>query len=311
MTPQQYVARLVADAASSRSLPTTAVDRLVAQVEAASVPGRGTVSSASLRLATGVLAEELLRRDPGPGSAPRRPPRPPRRGVLVLGAPATAAATRAANDLPVLRPRHVTAVVVLARPLDEALADVWASRVGAGMNRTWGGMTATLAARDRIPPQVDVARIAARWARRVGHERVHLVTRPGPVAGLTRRPFHVVHPEVAAAPVELARGVGQLLGILTDPETHARVIDRVLRPTLAGERGPGPAVRPRLQPWLERRAWEMVQGVREGGYALHGDPADLAPSGAGTVRWPGSARQEPATLAVAVRTLLALCEESP
>lgn len=311
MTPQQYVARLVADVASSRSLPTTAVDRLLARVEAASVPGRGTESSASLRLAIGVLADELIARDPGPGSAPRRRPRPPRRGVLVLGTPATASATRAANDLSALRPRSVSTVVVLARPLDEALADVWASRVRAGMNRTWGGMTATLAARDRIPPQADAARIAARWARRVGHERVHVVTAPGPVTGITRRPLHVVHPEVAAAPVELTRGVGQLLGILTDPETHARVVDRVLRPVIADERGPGPAVRPRLRPWLERRAREMVEGVREGGYALHGDPADLAPSGAGTVRWPGSTRQEPATLAVAVRTLLALCEESP
>lgn len=311
MTPQEYVARLVADAAAATTVPAAAVDRLIARVEGSSVPGRGTESSAPLRLASGVLAEELLRHDPGPAPTPGRAPKGPRRGLLVLGAPSMVAATRAANGLPELRPRHPGAVIVLARPLDEAIADVWASQVWQGMNRTWGGMTATLAARDRIPPQADAAWIAARWARRVGHDRVHLVTRPGPVVGIGRRPFHVVQPGIAAAPVELVRGVGQILGILTDPVTHRRVVDRVLRPLLADERGPGLVVRPRLQPWLERRAQEIVRGVREGGYALHGDPADLAPSGAGTVRWPGSARQEPATLAVAVRTLLALCEESP
>lgn len=310
MTPQQYVARLVAEAAAGTALPTVAVDRLLARVEAASVPGRGNESSASLRLATGVLADELLRRDPGP-EVQARAGRAPRRGVLLLGAPQAVAATRRLNRLPEARPRHPGRVVVLARPLDDAIADVWASRVWEGRNRTWGGMTASLAARDRIPPQVDACWIADRWARRVGRDNVHVVTRPGAVVGVTRRPLHVAHPPTRAVAVELARAVSQTLGILADRDAHARILRNVLHPILVDEEGPAPALRPRLRPWLERRAGEMVEGIREGGYALHGDPVDLAPSGAGTVRWPGSARQEPATLAVAVRTLLALCEESP
>lgn len=312
-TPQQYVARLIADVASRRADPPSAsvVERLVDRVDRASVPGRGTSASEGVRLAVGLLAEELLARDPGPSRLRRRDRRAPRRGVVLVGAPLAVAATRAANGLPLVRPKQPTEVVVLGRPLDEAVADAWAHQVRAGVNRTWGGMTATLAARDRIPPRSDAAWVAARWARIVGAERVHVATRPGPVAGLTRVTLEVVQPPVVAAAVELTRVTAEQLGILTDRSTHARVLERVLQPVLAREQGPGPRVRVRLEPWLERRAADITAGVEAGGYALHGDPADLAPRGEGRVRWPGSDQQQPAVLAVAVRTLLALCEESP
>lgn len=311
-TPQQYVARLVADAASRLAgpPPAAAVERLVERVERASVPGRGTGASEGVRLAVGLLAEDLLARDPGPVSIPRRLRRTPRRGVVLLGAPLAVAATRAANDLPPARPRTPTDVVVLGRPLDEAIADAWAHQVRSGVNRTWGGMTATLAARDRIPPRSDAAWVAARWAQVVGPDQVHLVTRPGPVAGLSR-PLDVVTPAVSAPATELTRLTAEQLGILTDRTTHARVLDRVLHPVLAREDGPGPRVRAKLEPWLERRAAGIVESVRGGGYALHGDVADLALRGEGRVRWPGCDQQQPALLAVAVRTLLALCEETP
>ncbi|GGO88258.1 hypothetical protein GCM10011584_14800 [Nocardioides phosphati] len=311
--PQQYVAHLVADVASGLAHPPSAaaVQRLVDRVEQASVPGRGSGASSAVRLAVGLLAEDLLRRDPGPARVRRRDLRAPRRGVLLVGAPLAVAATRAASGLPALRPLRPTQVVVLGRPLDEALADAWAFQVHGGVNRTWGGMTATLAARDRIPPRSDAAWVAARWAGLVGAGRVHVVTRPGPLAGVAHEPLTVVHPPVAAAPVELARRTAEQLGILTDRASHARIVAEVLHPLLAREQGPGPRVRDRLEPWLRRHAADIVEGVRAGGYALHGDPADLALRDEGTVRWPGSDHQQPALLAVAVRTLLALCEESP
>lgn len=312
-TPQQYVARLVADVASGLAAPpsASAVDRLADRVERASVPGRGTVASAGVRLAVGLLAEELVARDPGPARVPRHLRRAPRHGVLLVGAPLAVAATRAANDLPLPRPKHPTHVVVVGRPLDEAIAEAWAHQVRSGVNRTWGGMTATLAARDRIPPRSDTAWVADRWAGLVGPGKVHVVTRPGVVTGLTRTPLEVVHPPVVAAATELTRLTAEQLGILTDRPTHARLLEQVLQPLLAREQGPGPRVRAKLEPWLERRAAGIVEGVGTGGYALHGDPADLALRGEGRVRWPGSDQQQPAVLAVAVRTLLALCEESP
>jgi hypothetical protein len=309
VTPQQHVAALVAEA--GRGHRQVVVDRLVERVRAASVPGRGTESSAPLRLASGVLAEELLCRDPGPDPAPRRPVRAPRRGVLLVGAPCAVAATRVANGLPLLPPVRPTRVVVLARPLDEAIADVWASQVWATADRTWGGMIRTLVDRDRLPRDARAVAIARHWARRVGADRVHLVTRPGVTTGITRTPLHVVHPPVRAADVELVRRVSETLGILAEPATHVRVLDRVLRPLLAAEEGPAPGIRPDAQPWLDRHAVAQADAARRGRYALHGDPADLAPSGAGSVMWPGSTLQEPVTLAVAVRALLALCEESP
>ncbi len=312
-TPQQYVARLVADVASRLADPPSAaaVQRLVDRVERASVPGRGTGASEGVRLAVGLLAEDLLARDPGPARLRRRLRRAPRRGVLLVGAPLAVAATRAANDLPLARPKKPSHVVVVGRPLDEALADAWAHQVHAGVNRTWGGMTATLAARDRIPPRSDAAWVAERWARIVGPDRVHVVTRPGPVTGLARASLDVAVPHVSAAATELTRLTAEQLGILTDRLTHARALEQVLLPVLAGEQGPGPRLRAKLEPWLERRAADIADRVRTGGYALHGDPADLAPRGEVRVRWPGSDQQQPAVLAVAVRTLLALCEETP
>ncbi|MDO7868304.1 hypothetical protein [Nocardioides jiangxiensis] len=307
-TPQAYVARLAAEAGHGD--PST-VDRLVTRVVAASVPGRGTEYSAPLRLASGLLADLLLERDPGPVEPAAAPwPRFRRKGVLVLGPHGAVRATRRANGLGAAPPRP-DRVVVLGLPLDEALADVWSGHVWQGENRTWGGMTSSLAARDRIPPRADATAIARRWSRVVGRDRVHLVTRPGTLEGITRTPFRVVHPPVTAAATELVRATSSTLGILTDASTHARVLDRVLRPMLEGDAGPRPRVQPTLLPWLDRRAQAMARRALAGGYALHGDAADLAPRRTGSVTWPGSADAQAATLAVAVRTLLAICEETP
>lgn len=311
-TPQAYVARLVAARADEAGRPrSAAVDALVAEVEGGSVPGRGTVQSSALRLASGILAERLLARDPGPAPLPPRPVRAPRGGTLVLGPPLAAAATRAASGLPELAPRRPRRVVVVARPLDEAIADVWASRVWAGVNCPWAGQTATLNARDVIPPQANALGIADRWARRVGPRHIDIVTAVGEVADVTRRPLHVVHPAVAAPVTEMVRSTSVFLGILTDPETHVRVLREVLRPLVSGIEGPGPRVRPALEPWLGRHADRLVHGLSRDGYSLHGDAAAVQPRGAGTVIWPGSDGQQPAVLDVAVRTLLATCEESP
>ncbi|TCJ30505.1 hypothetical protein [Nocardioides jejuensis] len=317
-TPQQYVARLVVEAGArtaghdAPAVGAQAVERLLALVEAASVPGRGTEYSAPLRLASGLLADLLLQRDPGPGE--HRPvtwPRFRRKGVLVLGPHGAVRATRLANGLVGEEPPRPDQVVVLGLPLDEALADVWSGHVWQGENRTWGGMVSSLAARDRIPPRADAASIAARWSRIVGKDRVHLVTRPGTTPGITRAPFRVVHPPVTAAAIELVRATSSTLGILTDSATQTRVLEGVLRPLLEGDAGPRPRVQPELVPWLERRAAGVARRAAAGGYALHGDPADLAPGGTGSVTWPGSADAQAATLAVAVRTLLAICEETP
>ncbi len=311
-TPQARVARLVTEAAElAGRAGSAAVAALVAEVEGGSVPGRGTVESSALRLASGVLAERLLARDPGPAPLPPRPVRAPLRGTLVLGPPLAAAATRAANGLSDLPPRRPTRVVVLARPLDEAIADVWASRVWAGVNCPWAGQTATLNARDVIPPQTNALGIAGRWVRRVGARNIDIVTTTGEVTGVTRRPLHVVHPAVAAPVTEMARSTSVYLGILTDPETHVRVLREVLRPLVAGFEGPGPRVRPALVPWMERHADRLVHGLSHGGYSLHGEANAVRPRGAGTVVWPGSDGQQPAVLDVAVRTLLATCEETP
>jgi hypothetical protein len=145
-TPQQYVARLVATAASELADPPSAqaVDRLVGRVERASVPGRGTGASQGVRLAVGLLAAELLARDPGPARTRRLLRRAPRRGVLLVGSPLAVAATRDASGLRLLPPAQPTEVVVVGRSLDDAFASTSAPpRPARRTSRTCCSGTAT------------------------------------------------------------------------------------------------------------------------------------------------------------------------
>lgn len=304
-TSASYVAGLVAEAAAADGRSSTgAVADLIAQVEAASVPGRGEEFTQPLRLAAGVLAQRLLdQHDPGPA----REVRAPRRGVLVLGAPLSVAATLRANGLPAARPRKPTSVVVVGRPLEQGIAEVWSAQVREGRNRTWPGFVGGLAARDRLPPRAQFTAIARRWSRQVGADNVHLVTAAGPVPGLRR--FTVAHAAVDAAATEAIRETSVLLGILAAPATHARILDERLVPLTSGD-GTGPRIHDRLAPWLVRRGAGLVREAGDAGYSLHGDPAVLGQRGTGSVLWPSAAEAQPATLAAVVRTLLATCEET-
>ena len=55
------------------------------------------------------------------------------------------------------------------------LADTWTWRVQHRVTPSWAWWVGHWARRDELPPRVDLAAVAARWAARVGRDRVHLV----------------------------------------------------------------------------------------------------------------------------------------
>ena len=300
---------------------------LVDRVLAASAPGRGQpdlplvgvlddtrfgpppVDPADLpdeelvRMAAGVLAEHALDLDPGePAAEPRRPlPLPWRRGWTVAGDPLLAERARdglvAAGRHPGLRSQIA---LVLADDLATMLADTWTWRVQHRVTPTWAWWVGHWARRDQVPPRVDLAAVAARWAGRVGKDRVHVVVGTPLPASLLGAAVDLRAEPLSADAGELLKRVNEVLRVLVEPERHQRLLDLVVVPLLAGERGERPAVPDAHREWVGLRADRMVGELSRAGYPVHGDLASLRP---GNGRGPAAAGAT-GVLDVALRALL-------
>lgn len=261
-----------------------------------------------LRMAVGVLAEVAVERDPGP-----RPPAKVRRrapwtrGFQLLGNPLTVEATRAALGRAGTRPgpRPRTAVI-LADDLGVVLADVWASRLRETSSAAWKPWLAGWVQRDELPPQADLATIAARWAGRVGAGNVHVVIQHHPAPEVarilgSRRPLDAAYAGLSGAALQVVREVNVVLKVLVGPVRHQRLLDDVLLPLLAPEHGPRWPLPERHVPWVRRRAGRLREDLLAGGYSLHGDPDLLVPD----LQVARVTPTEDDVLAVALRALLA------
>jgi hypothetical protein len=259
-----------------------------------------------LRMAVGVLAELVLERDPGVRPEPRTLPAAPwRRGYHLAGDPQLARHAREALADAGRRPgRRAPVAVLLVDDLGGMLADVWTWRVQQGVTPTWRWWLAHWARRDQLPPRLDLTAVAARWADRVGRGRVHLVVGtplPGDLLGIRVDP---PADRLSAGAAEVVRHANTVLAVLASPEQHQRVLDDVLLPALAAERGAPPAVPARHREWVRRRADRLVEELTAAGYPVHGDLAALVPrSTDGPATGPDATTQSEA-LAVALRALL-------
>lgn len=245
-----------------------------------------------LRVATALLAEELA----GVG-LPDRPASARmawRRDPRVVGDPwVVSALPRPARRAVVGRP----SVLVAGGPLALLLADVWSARCFEGGAPQWGPWLAGLEQRRRVPPRVDLPRMADTWSRRVGAAQVTVDVRladgrrdgaldgaPGGRPGEHAAPGAAVktaRPSGDAA--ELARRVAPVLGLLVPPARRARLLGEVLRPRLVALPGGGAAgVRPGVPDeradWVARRARRMAETLRRGDYAVAGDPREVLPA---------------------------------
>ncbi|MGN6576344.1 MAG: hypothetical protein ACTHKG_11700, partial [Nocardioides sp.] len=248
-----------------------------------------------IRLGVGLLAELLLRAAPA-GEAPqpqRGTPSPRRRpwhkAFHVAGAPVTVAQVRAA----LAAAGHVQGgrrpeVVLLAEPLDAVLAQVWSRRVQDGDPVRWATFLRRWGRREAVPPAADLAATARFWADRVGPSRVHVVTGPRlrrtavDVLGLgTAEPAATSHPRsLDPAAVDLLRRLNRVLGVRATGDARGEALRRAIALLPAAD-DLVLAVPPRFRDWLDQRAEEVADGLRSGGYAVHGDLARIAPRHAG------------------------------
>jgi hypothetical protein len=231
-----------------------------------------------VRMAVGVLAERALARPAPPQAEPRRLPLPWRRGHHLVGDPLLAEHSRGALLAGGRRPGLRSPVVVLhADDLPGMLADVWTWRIQHGVTPSWTWWLGHWARRDELPPRIDLAAVAARWAGRVGRDRVHVVIGTPPPAtllGVTAGP----RPEPMSADAgALLTRVNGVLSVLVTPERQQRLLDQVLLPLLADERGARPAVPPRRRAWVRGRAERLVEELTRAGYPVHGELASLLP----------------------------------
>ena len=249
-----------------------------------------------VRVASGVLVSLLLRHD---GVAPVRNPgvrRAWRRAVKVTGAPQTVDSLRGQ-----LRERGyddagpLEAAVVVVLPIDVMAVEVWANKVLRGAEVKWGRFWARWHAEDQLPVYADPASLVAKWAERLGEDKVSVVVAPSSqrAAQLLDQLLDVDldhelvgHLDLDVASVEVVRGVNAALGVATDTEGRAEA-RRTLRRLLAMEtrtqgRSPSgaevvPAPPAQLRPWLQDMALEAQARLAESGCAIIGDIADHQP----------------------------------
>jgi hypothetical protein len=253
-----------------------------------------------LRVGTGVLVELLLTGPDGPpaGAQPRRRPWARTPPFVLAGAPVTVAAVR--REL--ARSGHREGgrsprTLVLAAPLDRALAEVWSARVQAGSAARWQGLVQRCRSSDLLPSTVDVAALARE---RPGPLDV-VVLGPGPgeeVAEQVARLLGVrldrargaVAPQgvrdLSPGAVEVLRRANAVLRVRATEERRDRLRRRLVE--VLGDASPASepplAVPDTCVPWLRGRA-ERVAGELTGDrYRVHGRAGDLGALGAGAAR---------------------------
>lgn len=270
-----------------------------------------------VRLAVGVLAELTVYADPGPVEAPQPRRRMPWRlaglfqtGFQIVGNPLAADQTREALARAGRHSgRRKPVAVVLADDLGGMFADLWGWRVRHRLCTPFPAWVGHWARRDELPRPLDPAAVAARWARRVGADRVHVVVQRHPAVEVARivgarQPLDGAHAGLSGAAAQLVRNVNGVLRVLVDAERHQHLLDHVLLPWLADEHGPRWAVPKRHEEWVRRQAERLREELSAGGYSLHGDLDLLVPRSHGGRAGNAQRPSDDAVLEIALRTLL-------
>lgn len=247
-----------------------------------------TLADAELvRIAASVLADRLVPRADRLSVPRAGRPRPWRRRYRLVGDPWWADPARERLVAAGRPPGGAGSVVlVVARPLDEMLADGWTARATSRAAVTydrWLGQ----ASRGRLPSATDAYATAETWAERVGRRRVHVVLDPEALPGLLGVRSLPAPPVLGADAVELCRRVAVALGHRVDPATRRGLLREVLVPRLASL-PVGPRRRlgipARHRDWVAERAEAIRAGIEAGGYPVVGDPAVLTALGPSTAR---------------------------
>lgn len=299
-------------------------------------PGRGPVHlplsagvraappSEVVRVAAGVLAD-LTAELPVPRESRRRRTRRPQPveglpAFALEGPPITVAeldARLAAAGIIAHRPRFSwrgaradpgpEVVVVVAAPLDEAMREVWASRVQRGAARPWPRFVSQWAGRQALPPAPALDRTVNHWTSRLGAGHVHVVVaEPGAdlamqVAQLLGRSLQDqpaiadrgrfsqlrCSPEPVRLPpavVEVLRRVNVVLPFVSSSTEKQPRLTALVRLARQESAAPEPPDLPqRHRDWLGASAERIADALHDSGCLLHGDVDSLrtlsAPTG--------------------------------
>jgi hypothetical protein len=247
-----------------------------------------------LRVATTLLAEDVVAAGPAPAQARRA--RRLRTRYELVGDPWLAPAwTRTLSEDG--RPPGGTgrAVLVLGGDLATLLAHTWtAATFGAGAP-PWPDYLNRVRARGRLPRRIDLGAVVERQLARPYVGRVALVLDPAQAPRLLGARRLASAPEIGEHEAELARQIGTALGLLVTAPEQTALMHRVLRPRLSGGNVSVPAEH---RDWIEDAAHALHRQVRRAGYPVVGDPEALLP------RWERPADPGPGVLDLAIRLLL-------
>ena len=295
---------------------------LVDRILAASAPGRGRpdlelVGAAAqspfgarpvdpgelperelLRVAAHLIAEDVVAAGVPPTPVPALP-RPWRRRYRLVGDPLVADPLRRELLQRGRGPRGGGDVVVVAADLARMLGDTWTARCFGQGAAPWPDWLEGWRHRRRVPPRIDVARVASTWAARRGVERVHVVLDPAALPGLVGVRRLAEPPRPSADAAELARRVASMLGLMVTPPVRGRLMAERFRPWVASAPGRPVDVPLEHRAWVGERAAAMAREVRRAGYPVHGDPDALVPRPT-----PPTLPGHDGALELAVRTLL-------
>jgi hypothetical protein len=254
-----------------------------------------------IRVAANVLAEDVVAAGL-PDQRHHARPRLWRTKYRLVGDPVLADPMRAALVAQGRPPGgRGSTVLVLGTDAGTMLTHAWTAGSLADGAPAWRDWLAGRARGRALPRRVDLLRTARAWAERVGPERVRVVLDAAEVPRLVgvRRPLPGPHP-LSADATDLARRVGQVLGLLASPGRKRALVHQALLPRLVAVGGPPLVVPPEHADWLHARAVRVRDGLLRAGYAVHGDPDRLLPVERAGVPEPSDA----GVLALAMRLLL-------
>jgi hypothetical protein len=194
-----------------------------------------------------------------------------------------------------------SAILVLGTDLGQMLVHAWTARSLAEGGPGWRDWLDPLTRHPKLPPRIDLVRAARAWSDRVGTERVRIVLDPALLPRLVgvRRPLPGP-PAISADATDLARRVGQVLGLLAVPPRRHALLHETLLPRLVAAGGTPLVVPAEHTDWVHTRAVRMRDALLRAGYPVHGDPDSLLPVGRTGVSEPSDA----GVLALAMRLML-------
>ncbi len=294
--------------------------RLADLVLTTPVGGRGRVDPATadhlgdrdlLRVCVAVLARWSRTAPVSPTPAAARPRRLPwHRSFVVAGRSPEAAEVRAA----LARAGRAEGgrgptVLVVGGALDAMVAAQWRHRVERGAGLRWRRLWSEIAARDALPPPVDLAAVAADWCSRVPAGDVHVVLGAdideavrvaGDLVGVV--PAERGHVRLGGVDTDLLRLLNQVLA--TAPEgDRLRWVDGDLSGHLHRPWTGVPGTPVAQLDWATARGEALADALGSGPWQVHGELRRVVPSTDA-----GLARSVPPaeTLALALEVLTSL-----